>query len=68
MRYGNCLSGAIYGMLKMRTLKIRRLQKGFVPHFYLIKDGKKWHYSVVHDVLPFPFGLFFYRGELKQIK
>lgn len=68
MKYGNCLFGAIYAMIKLKTWKIRIMKgTGFIPHFYVIKDGEKWHYEVGYEVLPFPFNIFWYRGILKQI-
>jgi hypothetical protein len=68
MKYGNCFIGALYGMIKLKSLKLRILQRGIVPHFYIIKNKKKYHYDVVRDILPFPWGLFIYQGQLKEIK
>lgn len=68
MKYGNCFSGAIYIMIKMRSWKIRCVMFTFpdIPHFYVIKNGKRYHYEPVRYVLPFPFGLFFFQGRIRR--
>lgn len=71
MRYGNCLTGAIALMFLKRTFKIKMLfrSKIDIPHFYVTdKKGRKWHYEVVEDIFPFPFGLLLYKGKFEPIK
>lgn len=71
MKYGSCFIGAIVLMFKLKTLKIRIHQRHRFdpPHFYVItSDGVKWHYGVVEEILPKPFGWMIYKGEFRPMK
>ncbi len=71
MKYGNCLTGAVVLMFRLRSMKFRiHFRRLFdLPHFYVVdRAGKKWHYEVVVDVFPFPLGLFLYYGKFEIIK
>ena len=61
---GNCLLGAIALMIAKRTWKIRCLWRGrTVPHFYVVaRDGTRWHFGLVRDVLPLPVGYAMFWG------
>jgi len=68
--YGNCLLGALVLMVRYRTWRLRALWRGSViPHFYVVdRDGKKWHFRVVQDVLPWPLGALLFVGKYRRMR
>lgn len=70
MKYGNCLTGALYLMWRYKTWKLRIITSGLfhMPHFYVIdRNGNKWHYRLEYDVLPYPLTFFVFRGKFARL-
>ena len=67
---GNCLLGALVLMVSLRTPRLRAVWRGrVVPHFYVVeRDGTRWHFRVVRDVLPWPFFWVWFRGRYDVMK
>ncbi len=56
-------------MCVLKSVKIRALwRKSVIPHFYVIdRSGKKWHFKLVEDLLPFPFYFLWFVGRYERI-
>lgn len=71
MQYGNCLTGALFLMLRERRNRpkfIIRVRPGtFVPHFMVRTKDKLHHYRVIKDILCWPFCYLVFRGELQTV-
>jgi len=59
------LVGSFYLMWKHRTWRLRVLWQGrIIPHLYVVtKDGVRWHFKVVEDLLPPPLCFLWFMGR-----
>jgi len=67
---GNCLTAAVYGMLKLRTTKLRCTRARRRRHYYVIdRKGGKWHMVFRGRIKWLPHWVFPYlfKGALVQM-
>ncbi len=49
----NCFIGAIMLMIWLRTFQLRVVTRGkHKGHFYVVKNGQKWHFKRLENFLP----------------
>ena len=71
MKYGNCLTGAIFLLWKERfnnpkfVMKYRIGTK--VPHFMVRTKNQLTHYKVDRDLLPWPLCYLIFQGSFQSL-
>lgn len=69
MAYGNCLLGALILALRHPGghLIVTRHPPCLVPHLiWCDQQGRRWHYRLCHDILPWPLCYVVFAGKFAR--
>jgi hypothetical protein len=71
MRYGNCLTGALFLFYAKRKNKPKMLfgfrPESFVPHFMVETKDVLFHYKVEKNILPWPLCYLIFQGSFQAL-
>lgn len=72
MKYGNCLTGALFLLWSKRKQNPRLILKTrpgtMVPHFMVQSSAGIHHYTTEKNILPWPFCYLIFKGNFQTVQ